>query len=167
MQNAKSKNKKILRQATLCFLIKDNNILLGMKKRGFGKGKWNGVGGKVKPGETTRQAAMRETQEEIGVIPQALKQMATLNFYFPEIPEFEGWNQQVCVYITDKWQGEPEETEEIRPQWFKQSDIPYDQMWPDDIHWLPRVLKGQSINGQFYFNEKQMIKTFEIKEIRK
>ncbi|MEK7504190.1 MAG: hypothetical protein AAB550_01680 [Patescibacteria group bacterium] len=36
-----------MKQATLCFLVKDNQILLAMKKRGFGVGKWNGVGGKV------------------------------------------------------------------------------------------------------------------------
>lgn len=32
-------------------------VLLGMKKRGFGAGKWNGFGGKVQPGETIEEAA--------------------------------------------------------------------------------------------------------------
>ena len=36
-----------MKQATLCLLVKDNEILLAMKKRGFGVGKWNGVGGKI------------------------------------------------------------------------------------------------------------------------
>lgn len=35
------------------------DILLGLKKRGFGEGKWNGFGGKVEPGETIHQAAAR------------------------------------------------------------------------------------------------------------
>ena len=36
-----------------------NQILLGMKKRGFGSGKWNGFGGKVEPNETIEEAAKR------------------------------------------------------------------------------------------------------------
>ena len=61
-----------LRNSTLVFLIKKNNgsitdICLAMKKRGFGKGRWNGVGGKVEAGETIEAAAMREAREEIGV----------------------------------------------------------------------------------------------------
>ena len=56
-------------QTTLLFLLKENQILLGMKKRGFGAGKYNGIGGKLEPDETVEQAMVRETQEEIGVTP--------------------------------------------------------------------------------------------------
>lgn len=70
-----------LRKATLCFLIKDNQILLAMKKRGFAAGKWNGAGGKMDDrDETIRDAAIRETGEEIGIAPTSLKLVATLNF---------------------------------------------------------------------------------------
>ena len=62
-----------MRKTTLSFFIKKNQILLAMKKRGFGKGKWNGVGGKVQRGETTKEAAIRETKEEIGVVPRSLE----------------------------------------------------------------------------------------------
>jgi 8-oxo-dGTP pyrophosphatase MutT (NUDIX family) len=42
-----------IRQATLVFVFNPaGDILLAMKKRGFGEGKWNGAGGKVEPGET-------------------------------------------------------------------------------------------------------------------
>ncbi len=52
---------------TLLLLKHENRVLLGMKKRGFGMGKWNGFGGKVDPGETLLAAALREMQEESGV----------------------------------------------------------------------------------------------------
>ena len=42
-------------------------LLLGLKKRGFGQGKWNGFGGKLDEGETPRQAAIREMKEESDV----------------------------------------------------------------------------------------------------
>ena len=45
---------------TLVFLRREGEVLLGMKKRGFGEGKWNGFGGKVEAGETIVEAAARE-----------------------------------------------------------------------------------------------------------
>lgn len=151
-----------LRQATLCLLVKDDRVLLAMKKRGFGEGKWNGVGGKPNPGEDIEDAAVRETFEEIGVKPSSLKHTAVLNFYFPAVLKDKDWNQQVMVYIVDKWEGEPAESEEMAPKWFKHHEIPYDSMWPDDYLWLPKVLEGQFINADFYFDESQQISKFKL-----
>lgn len=44
---------------TLVLMKDSDRILLGLKKRGFGQGRWNGFGGKVEPGETILQAAHR------------------------------------------------------------------------------------------------------------
>jgi 8-oxo-dGTP pyrophosphatase MutT (NUDIX family) len=52
---------------TLCLTKEDGMILLGMKKRGFGEGRWNGFGGKVEEGETIVEAAIREMKEESGL----------------------------------------------------------------------------------------------------
>ena len=56
-----------MQEETLCFLTNNDKILLAMKKRGFGVGKWNGVGGKIKKEESIEQAVQRETKEEIMV----------------------------------------------------------------------------------------------------
>lgn len=48
---------------TLVMIMKDNKLLLGMKKRGFGKGRWNGFGGKVQENETILDAAKRFTSK--------------------------------------------------------------------------------------------------------
>lgn len=98
--------------------------------------------------------AVRETFEEIGIIPKSLQQMAILNFYFSNKPE---WDQQVIVYIAKKWEGKPEESEEMAPKWFDIDEIPYNQMWEDDRFWLPRVLKGIKINADFLFDENQKL----------
>jgi 8-oxo-dGTP pyrophosphatase MutT (NUDIX family) len=148
-----------LRQSTLCFLLKDNQILLAMKKRGFGQGKWNGVGGKPDPNENILQTAIRETEEEIEVTPINPKQVATLDFYFKNNPE---WDQQVLVFTTTEWIGEPTETEEMKPQWFDLDKIPYESMWPDDIFWLPLVLKNKKIKAKFIFGENDIILDKEI-----
>ena len=55
--------------ATLMFIIDEprGRVLLIRKKRGLGAGKINGPGGKLDPGETPEQCAVRETQEELHV----------------------------------------------------------------------------------------------------
>lgn len=152
-------------KATLCFLIKENQILLAMKKRGFGVGKYNGVGGKVKEGETLRQTVQRETWEEICVKPLVFKKVAVLNFLFPDSPYDINWNQEVNVFLINKWKGEPEESEEVKPKWFGKEKLPFQKMWPDDILWLPLVLKGQIIKGEFTFASDQ--KTIQKHVIKK
>ena len=156
---------KVLRQATICLLRKENKVLLAMKKRGFGVGKWNGVGGKVKEGETVEQAVIRETQEEIGVIPLFLQKAALLDFYFPDVPTEKDWNQQVIVFTTDKWEGEPTESEEMLPKWFKISGVPYDQMWSDDILWMPKVFSGQKVKAEFIFSGEGELKEHRFEKL--
>jgi mutator protein MutT len=144
---------KQLRNSTLVFLIEreENTIVrvcLAMKKRGFGKGRWNGVGGKVEEGETIEIAARREAQEEIGVDLEKMEKVAELSFYFPHNPAFD---QQVHVYFCDDWKGEPIESEEMSPLWFTVIDIPYKEMWADDEFWLPRAILQEKIQAEFTF----------------
>lgn len=41
---------------------------VGQKRRGFGEGLYNGFGGKVEKGEHVIEAAVRELQEECGLV---------------------------------------------------------------------------------------------------
>lgn len=150
----------VLKEATLLFLIKKSGqqisqVCLAMKKRGFGQGRWNGVGGKVEPDETIEQAAVRETKEEIGVNALELAKVAELTFIFPHHPD---WNQFVHVYFCEEWQGEPAESEEMKPQWFNPKNFPFAEMWTDDEFWLPEVIKGNLVKGFFVFAEGDKIR---------
>lgn len=58
---------------TLCMVMKDGKLLLGMKKRGFGMGRWNGFGGKVEAGESIEEAAKREVFEESGLVARSVE----------------------------------------------------------------------------------------------
>ncbi|MCL4357608.1 8-oxo-dGTP diphosphatase [Patescibacteria group bacterium] len=149
-----------MKQATLLFLLDNNRILLAMKKRGFGVGRWNGVGGKPHKNEAIEKTARRECQEEIRVVPKEIKEIATLNFYFPE--NKKEWNQQVIVFICRTWKGKPMETEEMSPQWFAISGIPYDKMWSDDKYWLPKVIEGEYVKADFYFDDNDNLLKYNI-----
>ena len=56
-------------RATLMFIRDGHEVLLMRKLRGIGAGKINAPGGKIEPGETPLEGAIRETQEELLVTP--------------------------------------------------------------------------------------------------
>lgn len=151
--------KKVL---TLCFVVKEDKILLGMKKRGFGAGRWNGFGGKVEGGETIEEAARRETKEECGIDIVAMEQVGIHEF---EFESKRGDILEVHVFRADSWDGEPRETEEMRPQWFTTDAIPYDEMWPDDIHWIPVFLTGKKFRTKFLFGEEDAVLENHVEEV--
>ena len=77
--------KKVL---TLVYIRDEENILLGLKKRGFGQGKWNGFGGKVQTGESILQGAIREVKEECGLDlkPEDVIYSGIIDFEFKNDP---------------------------------------------------------------------------------
>lgn len=142
-----------MNQATLVLPVRDGKILLGMKKRGFGQGKINGFGGKIEEGETIAEAAVRELSEEVGLETtiKKLSKVGELNFFFPH--SNEGWDKIVHVFLIDSWKGEPTESEEMGFEWHDIEKIPFERMWDDDKHWIPKVLNGKTIKGKFSFGE--------------
>ena len=148
---------------TLLLLVKDDQILLAMKKRGFGAGKWNGVGGKIEQGESVEDALVRECQEEIGVTPTSWDKVAELDFV--QDATNEPWHMYVHAYISHEWEGEPAESEEMRPEWYKIAEIPYKDMWDDDIFWLERALTGEKLYGKFTFDENDKMLSHTITAI--
>ena len=142
--------KKIL---TLCIIHQQAKVLLGLKKRGFGAGRWNGFGGKVESGETIEDAAKRELLEEAGIIVENLEQFGTLEFSWEGKPEI----LEVHIFKALDFKGEPAESEEMKPQWFDVSEIPFDKMWPDDKYWFPLFLADKKFNGKFLFGENDVV----------
>jgi 8-oxo-dGTP diphosphatase len=136
--------------ATICHITRGEEVLLLKKSRGFGKGKWNAPGGKLEPEERPEAGAMREVEEETGLTPTSLRERGELMFYFGEKRKPD-WI--VHLFECREYEGTLQSGEEGRLQWFSPHEIPYDEMWEDDRHWLPHLLSGQSVNGYFWFDE--------------
>lgn len=152
--------KKLL---TLCIIHQSNRVLLGMKKRGFGAGRWNGFGGKVSLGEGIEEAAKREVLEEVGVEIGDLEKVGILEFEFKNNPEI----LECHIFKSDNFSGEPAEGEEMKPRWFGIDEIPFGNMWPDDKYWFPLFLAGKKFKGKFLFGEEDSVLEKELIEVEK
>jgi 8-oxo-dGTP diphosphatase len=130
----------------LMFIIRDGHLLLIVKKRGLGAGKINGPGGKIEPGETPLECVIRETQEELEIMPHRPVKLGELWFSMGDIPDL------LChVYRAEDFTGIPTETAEAVPLWVRLEEIPYERMWADDMLWLPLLIAGSSFLGKFVF----------------
>ncbi|NXU72536.1 8ODP triphosphatase, partial [Oreotrochilus melanogaster] len=146
---------------TLVLVVQPPRVLLGMKKRGFGVGLWNGFGGKVQPGESIEEAARRELLEESGLTVDTLQKMGQITFEFVGNPEL----MEVHIFRADDFHGQPTESEEMRPQWFQLDEVPFNSMWPDDVYWFPLVLQKKLFRGYFKFQGQDTILEHTLKEV--
>lgn len=135
-----------VREATLCYPLDGDRVLLIDKKRGVGEGNVNGPGGKLEPGETPYECVVREVREEVGVRVNPWK-VGELEFTFGDDPFMF-----VHVFRDDDPQGDPEESAEAAPMWVHVDDIPYDRMWDDDRYWVPHLLDGTTFRGHAHFD---------------
>ncbi|MBK8093285.1 MAG: 8-oxo-dGTP diphosphatase [Verrucomicrobiaceae bacterium] len=141
--------------ATLMFIIDESRgeVLLIRKKRGLGAGKINGPGGKIDPGETFLQCAIRETQEELGVTALDPVKHGELWFQF-----VDGLSLHVDVFVATQHEGIAVETAEAVPLWTPLHALPLHEMWADDRFWLEEMLlRRRHFIGRFTFDDDTML----------
>ncbi|GGC83839.1 hypothetical protein GCM10011512_08280 [Tersicoccus solisilvae] len=138
--------RETLTPIALCFPLRERDgvpeVLLGLKKTGFGVGRMVGLGGHVEPGESDAQAACRELAEESGLTTslEDVNLAGVVDFHFPARP---AWSMATALFTTRRWGGTLRETAEIAPEWFAHQQLPVERMWADAEHWLPRMLAGE------------------------
>lgn len=141
---------------TLCFLLRDTTtgpeVLLGLKKTGFGAGKVVGIGGHVEPGESAVAAICREVAEESSLIvaPSDLEPAGTVDFVFPAKPALDMFT---TLFLTRTFTGVARESKEIAPRWYSVTALPHEHMWADASHWLPAILAGERGHWRVVLND--------------
>lgn len=137
------------RRVALCFLFRQTEagreVLLGMKRSGFGTGRIVALGGGIEPGESAGEAAAREVQEESGVVVKVtdLVELGPVRWRFPVKPVLD---MDAVVFTTERFSGDPAVTDEIDPCWYPVEHVPWDGMWDDAKHWLDHVLRSRPLN---------------------
>ena len=145
---------------TLLFLRAQGQLLLIRKKRGHGAGKINAPGGKIDGRESPLDCAVRETREEVGVRVLDAKLMAELRFVDRIDAQWFGY-----VFVATEYAGTPVETAEAQPFWVSINAIPYADMWEDDRIWLPEILAGRPVRGDFLFESGRLL-SYALREWR-
>ena len=136
-------------QATLCFILDKNRVLLLKKNPGlFGGGKWNAPGGKLQPRETAEHCATREVLEETGLRVKPTS-VATLAFFKYDKRSDPDWLAH--VFRATEFHGTIKESREGILRWFPADQPPFDEMWEDDRHWYKHAIEGRAFKGNFYF----------------
>lgn len=150
---------------TLVFPLRGESVLLGLGKKGYNKGLWNGYGGKVDAGDTSvRHTAVRELEEEVGltVLQEDLRYHGYMTFVWEsEVPGLGVHTARevvVHMYSAASWQGEPRESEAMAtPTWFSVTELPYNSMPPDNPNWLPLVFAGNNFIGTARYNSAREV----------
>jgi len=143
-----------LPEVCVTYLLRESpdgtEVLLGRKKFGLGEGNLVGPGGKLEPGESPADAAVREVLEEVSISirPQDLMLVGELTYPFTHHPKF---SQKSWAFVCREWEGEPVESDELVPEWHLLEAIPLDRMWDDARFWLPTALAGQFVRATFIF----------------
>jgi len=91
-----------------------------------------------------------------------LESRGVVQFHFDGKPD---WDNRCFIFVSKNWIGDLRETEEMKPEWFQISKIPFKDMWEDDPIWVPDVLSGGTVNYKFFFTSTgKMINYDKIKE---
>ena len=142
------------RLETVLIIHKASKILLGVKKRKLGAGRYNGYGGGVEPTDKDiYDTAIRETQEEIGVTPINPELKGSIYFRFTSSES----DRDVHFFKAKDYEGIPNETDEMTAEWFDDDNIPYKQMWASDAIWLPILLSGKWFTGELLYDSSHNI----------
>jgi len=154
-------------EQSLIFPESGEGVLLGKKKRGLGRGFFNGFGGHFEEGENAAQCAVRELREETGegdsgivVQPDDLIYIGDLTFVFTD-------GKRIHVTVFKVWippDAKVESTDEMEPMWWRRHGLPFDKMWPDDRYWLEAALnQGMFVEATFWFTVTGRIRNFDMR----
>lgn len=139
-------------RATLVFVERGADVLLIRKLRGLGAELVNAPGGKTDPGESDFECAIREVQEEVGITPMDLSRRGQISFQF-----VDGYSIFTSVFLASRFTGTARASAEAVPFWVAKTDVPYEEMWPDDRIWLPRLFEGDAFVGRVILDKEELV----------
>jgi 8-oxo-dGTP diphosphatase len=153
-------------QATLCFPIKGDEVLLAEKQKKIGAGYLNGFGGKAEEIDVDiYDTNFREVNEEIKIRVRTVRKMGKIKFHNPST-ENNLKHMMVHIFISTDWDGKPTETDEMKKiAWYKIKDLDYEKFLSADRLFIPQILAGKCMKGWVEYNDDWSIKDHEINEV--
>lgn len=153
-------------QATLCFPIKDGEVLLAEKQRKIGAGSLNGFGGRAETIDVNiYYTNFREVNEEVKIRVKTVRKMGEIAFHNPS-DENELKKMMVHIFTATEWDGEPTETDEMKKiAWHKIDNLDYDKFLSADRLFIPQILAGKCVKGLIEYNNDWSVKICDVHEV--
>jgi len=142
--------------ATLCYVRRGGQTLMihrVKKENDMHQGKWNGLGGKMEPGETPEECATREIREEAGLQATHLVLKGLLTF--PQFANNEDW--YAFVFVVDEFSGEPGDSPEGYLAWVDDQALLDLNLWEGDRIFLPWLDQPGFFSAKFRYQDGRFV----------
>lgn len=144
-----------VKMATLCYVRQGGKTLMlhrVKKENDMHAGKWNGLGGKLLPGETPEACAIREVCEESGLtmINPILRGIIT----FPGFANDDDW--YCFLFVGCEFTGELIDSDEGVLAWIEDTALLHLPLWPGDRIFIPWLDVDAFFSGRFTYVDGQL-----------
>jgi len=145
-----------MKLATLCYVKQSGKTLMihrVKKANDVHQGKWNGLGGKLEPGESPEECVIREVREESGLIIHnpVLKGILT----FPLFANDEDW--YAFVFVATQFEGILVDSNEGELAWIDDDKLLSLPLWEGDLMFLPYLDEEGFFSGKFVYKDGRLI----------
>ena len=139
-----------MKLATLCY-VRRNGLTLMIHRikqtNDMHYGKWNGLGGKLEPGESPEECAKREIREESGLVAKKLDLKGFLTF--PGFAQDEDW--YAFVYVVSEFEGEIRDSREGILDWIEDGRLLELNLWEGDRIFMPWLDRSGIFSAKFVY----------------
>ena len=146
---------------TLCFLTRGELVLMLHRQKSPNQGLWNGVGGRLEPGETPRACVLREVREETGFI--------LTEVHFRGILTWDGFETPpggLYIYTAEAPNGDPHLCSEGALTWKARDWVFSDPAVVSNIHVFgPLALNGALVQHYHFSYRSRQIEHYTIQPL--
>jgi len=145
-----------MKLATLCYIRQSGRTLMihrVKKENDIHEGKWNGLGGKLEPGESPEECVIREVLEESGLRATRLHLKGILTF--PLFARNEDW--YALCFVVDQFDGELISSPEGNLEWIPDELLLSLNLWEGDRFFLPLLYQPGFFSGKFVYQDGRLI----------
>ncbi len=143
--------------ATLCYVMYEGKTLMlfrNKKPNDYHEGKWNGLGGKFEQGETPEECAIREVEEESGLLMIEPKMKGFITF-----PMFDGKKDwYVFLFTADKFSGKLIDSNEGKLEWIQNEKLADLNLWDGDKIFIPWLFQEKYFSAKFVYEAGKFIR---------
>lgn len=145
-----------MKLATLCYVRRAGKTLMIhriRKKEDIHAGKWNGLGGKMEPGESPEECVIREVREEAGLEIRDPHLCGVLTF--PDFAHNEDW--YAFVFTAHEFDGDLIDSNEGVLRWIDDDELLDLPLWEGDRYFLPFLEGKNFFSGKFIYQNGRLV----------